>query len=762
MGDYSKAARAGRESDVFLSLLLEQMPAILWSVDAELRFTSSLGAALATLNLSPNQVLGTSLFEYFGTDDPDFVPIAAHLKALQGQESSYEFSWEDRTFRCHVEPLRDPHGEILGALGVAFDVTPGKRAEDALKVSERRYRRLFEDSRDAIYVSSTDGVLLEFNRSMLEMFGYSPEEMRELNAEVLYLHREDRKRFQEAIESQGSVQDFEVQLVTKDGRVMHCLLSSSLQHGEDGEVIGYQGIIHDITQRKIAEETLRKEKEFSDAALESLPGLFYLFDERGRFLRWNRNLEWVTGYTAADLSVMQPLDIVAPADRPRLERCMADVFSKGSSSSEADLLKEDGSTTPYFFTGTLIEIAGRPCVVGMAMDLESQRRLEEQLRQSQKMEAIGQLAGGVAHDFNNILTVILSNADILLSALGPEDPRREELEGIREASQRAASLTRQLLAFSRKQMLRPKIVNLNSAIVNLENMLRRLIGEDIELITLLDPALWLVEADPGQIEQVVMNLAVNARDAMPRGGKLVIETGNLEVDEEFADSHYAVVPGCYVTLLVSDNGVGMTAETRERIFEPFFTTKQRSKGTGLGLSTVYGIVKQSGGFIWAHSDFGKGTTFKVYLPRADDTAATPQRPARWAAAPQGSETVLLVEDEDSVRELARRILVDRGYRVLEAADATQALEVSRVHPEPIHLLLTDVVMPGLNGRELADRLRPQRPGMEVLYMSGYSDHAVLRDRTLNSGTNFLHKPFTPESLARRVRDVLDLRRPAGR
>ncbi len=259
-----------------------------------------------------------------------------------------------------------------------------------------------------------------------------------------------------------------------------------------------------------------------------------------------------------------------------------------------------------------------------------------------------------------------------------------------------------------------------------------------------------------------MNLAVNARDAMPRGGKLVIQTGNVEVDEAFADSHYAVDPGGYVTLVVSDDGIGMSAETRERAFEPFFTTKQRSKGTGLGLSTVYGIVKQSGGFIWAHSDLGQGTTFNIYLPRADDTAATQQRPAPSATASEGSETVLLVEDEDSVRQLARRILVDRGYQVLEAADAIQALEVARGHPEPIHLLLTDVVMPGLNGRELADRLRPQRPGMEVLYMSGYSDHAVLRDQTLNSGSNFLHKPFTPESLAVRVRDVLDLRRPAGR
>ncbi len=249
---------------------------------------------------------------------------------------------------------------------------------------------------------------------------------------------------------------------------------------------------------------------------------------------------------------------------------------------------------------------------------------------------------------------------------------------------------------------------------------------------------------------------------MPHGGKLVIETGNLEVDDEFADSHYAVVPGSYVTLVVSDNGIGMSAETRERIFEPFFTTKQRSKGTGLGLSTVYGIVKQSGGFIWAHSDPGQGATFKIYLPRAEKSATPRQPRTRRAATPPGSETVLLVEDEASVRALARRILTGRGYRVLEAADAQQALEVARGHPDPIHLLLTDVVMPGLSGCELADVLRPQRPRMKVLYMSGYSDHAVLRDQSLNVGTNFLHKPFTPESLATRVRDALDSRRPAGR
>ncbi len=762
MSEHSQTTHAGRESGTGLRLLLEQMPGILWSVDADLRFTSSLGAALAALGLEPNQVVGSSLYEYFNTVDPEFAPIAAHRRALRGEECSFEFTWEDRIFQCHVEPLRQSQGRIVGAVGVAFDVTEEKRVQEALTESERRYRRLFEESRDAIYISSTDGVLLDFNRSMLDLFGYTREEMRELNAEALYLRAADRRDFQEAITRTGSVKNYEVQLVAKDRSVMHCLLSSSVQLGDDGSVLGYQGIIRDITQRKQAEETLRREKEFSDAALESLPGLFYLFDEQGRFLRWNRNLERVTGYSSSDVSSMHALDFFAGEDKRLIEERIREALVKGASSAEADLVRKDGTTAPYFFTGTLVNFAGRRCVVGMAIDMTEERRLEEQLRQSQKMEAVGQLAGGVAHDFNNVLTVILSNADILLNGLGPEDPRREELQGIKEAAQRAAALTRQLLAFSRKQMLRPRVVSLNAIVVNVESMLRRLIGEDIELITLLDPRLWAVEADPGQLEQMIMNLAVNARDALPQGGKLAIETSNIDVDETFASAHYPIVPGRYVMLVVSDNGVGMSAETRERIFEPFFTTKQRSKGTGLGLSTVYGIVKQSGGYIWAHSEPGLGTTFKIYLPRIVKTAEPLERRTAAVKRERGSETVLLVEDETSVRRLACKILEERGYQVLEAGDAREAAEISERHSEPIHLLLTDVVLPGVNGRELAERLLVDRPNMHVLYMSGYTDHAVLRDSILKSGANFLQKPFSPLSLASKVRDVLERRQPGGR
>jgi PAS domain S-box-containing protein len=738
-----------------LRTLLDQMPGILWTVDKELRFTSSLGAALPALGLQPNQVVGMTLFEYFGTDDADLLPIAAHRQALEGKESGYEFSWEDNKYQCHVEPFRDQSGAITGAIGVAFDTTAAKRAEEALKESERRYRTLFEESRDAIYVSAIDGTLIDFNQSMLTLFGYTREEMTQLNAEALYLDPVDRRAFREVIERHGVVRDFELRLVDKDGRVMDCLINSTAQIDEQGEVVGYKGAIRNITEQKQAGETLRKERDFSEAATGSLPGLFYLFDDQGRFLRWNRNLERLTGYSAKQIAEMSPLDFFVGEDRKTIEQSIQEAFDKGLTTAEVDLVARDGTKTPYFFTGELIVLDGRRCVVGTAIDLVERRRLEIQLRQSQKMEAIGRLAGGVAHDFNNVLTVILSNSEMLAGQLSPEDPRRQELIEIRDAAQRAATLTRQLLAFSRKQVLKPRVLSLNAVVVTLEKMLRRLIGEDIELVTVLQPDLCPVEADPGQLEQIVMNLAVNARDAMPEGGKLSIETGNAEVDEVFARNHFPMVPGRYVMLAVCDSGAGMDAETQRHIFEPFFTTKPRGRGTGLGLSMVYGIVKQSGGYIWAYSEPGLGTTFKIYFPRVEGTRGDAEAAVAASSSPPGRETILLAEDEDSVRRLARRILEEAGYTVLEAREATEALTISEGWDGPIDLLVTDVVMPELNGRELAERLSVLRPGIQILYISGYTDHDVL-DGIVGPGNNFLQKPFTPEALASKVREALDV------
>jgi PAS domain S-box-containing protein len=737
-----------------LRLLVEQVPALIWTVDQDLRFTSSAGAGLASLGLKPGQVVGLTLFEYFGTDDEEFEPIVRHKAALAGEVESYDFAWSDRTFEVHVEPFRDSEGAIVGALGLAVDVTDSKRSAEALKESESRYRRLFEGSKDAIYVSSIDGRLLDFNESMLRLFGYTREEMQDVDASFLYLDPTDRRDFQREIAKSGSVKDYEVRLVAKDGTVMDCLLSSSAQLNDDGHVMGYQGIIRDITSRKRAEETLRREKQFSDAAIGSLPGLFYLFDENGRFIRWNRNIEHVSGFSSAEIARMSPLDFFKGEDRRLVKQTIEKVLTWGYASVEADFVGKDGTRTPYLFTGKLLTLDETRCIIGTAVDLVERRRLEMQLRQSQKMEAIGQLAGGVAHDFNNVLTVILSNAELLLRGLGPEDPRQDELTDIRQAAQRAAALTRQLLAFSRKQVRKPRVLSLNAVVSSIEKMLARLIGEDVELLTSLESSLWLIEVDQGQLEQIIMNLAVNARDAMPEGGKLSIETGNVEVDEKFARAHYPIVPGRYAVLTVSDTGTGMDSETRSRVFEPFFTTKKMGEGTGLGLSTVYGIVKQSSGFIWAYSEPGEGTTFKIYFPETLPPEEVTSQQQQDEQVEVEAETVLLVEDEESVRGLARRILLDEGYRVLEADSAVEALKVSMAHEGPIELLVTDLVMPELNGRELAERMAPKRPDMRMLFMSGYTDHAVLRGVPVPLQQNFLQKPFTPESLIRKVREVL--------
>jgi len=391
-------------------------------------------------------------------------------------------------------------------------------------------------------------------------------------------------------------------------------------------------------------------------------------------------------------------------------------------------------------------------------DISEAKQLAAQFQQAQKMEAIGILAGGVAHDFNNILTIIIGNAELALMKVGKDDSLRKGIEEIRAAGEGAASLTRQLLAFSRKQIIQPEILDLNEILIGIEKMLGRLIGENVELLMIPGPGLWQVEAGPGQMEQVIMNLAANARDAMPKGGKLTIETANVDLDENYFHKHglQEEEPGSYVMLAVSDTGIGMDKETQSHIFEPFFTTKEAGKGTGLGLSTVYGIVKQNNGFIWVYSEPGQGSTFKVYLPKAKGDAASDKEEQHPVTARGGSETILIVEDDDSLRKLSQITLQQHGYSVLEAENGEDALRVSEAYVGPIDLLVTDVVMPKMGGKETAERLQALYPYMKVLYMSGYTDNSIVHQGVLAGGLNFLQKPFSPQALLRKVREILDI------
>jgi two-component system, cell cycle sensor histidine kinase and response regulator CckA len=509
-------------------------------------------------------------------------------------------------------------------------------------------------------------------------------------------------------------------------------------------------------------EELRGVEERYRRLVENAPDIIFRYEIYPRRICAfvNPRITAITGYSPGDFDADPDLcfKIAHPEDRPVVEA----IFSGRGAVPDVGIstvrwIHKDGSVVWIEQHHVLIrDQAGRLVAIEcIARDITDRKNLEERLLQSQKMEAIGRLAGGIAHDFNNLLTIINGYSGQALDMLGKNDPLHDEIEEIYRAGERAATLTKQLLAFSRRQVLEPRVLSLNLIVGDMERLLRRVMGEDVELSTELEPKLDSILADPGQIEQVIMNLAVNARDAMPSGGRLLVETSNVELDETYAREHGPVRPGSYVMLVVSDTGFGMDRETQAHIFEPFFTTKRQGKGTGLGLSTVFGIVQQSGGNIYVYSEPDRGTTFKIYFPRV---AAGPQsverRPAKAAG---GSETVLVVEDEAGVRKLIHSVLKQAGYLVLEAGNGREALLLIETHPGAIHLIITDIVMPEMSGKELADRLRTVRPEAKLLFISGYTASAVARDRALEPDAAFLQKPFTPGALVAKVREVLDAR-----
>ncbi|HYM77352.1 MAG TPA: ATP-binding protein [Candidatus Dormibacteraeota bacterium] len=488
----------------------------------------------------------------------------------------------------------------------------------------------------------------------------------------------------------------------------------------------------------------------------SKAGVFVSLPE-GRLVECNETFAQMFGYTREELYTL-PTSVLYPGGKPEREARIAELKEKGQLRDyEICYRRKDGGLAWAIQNVTLVkDVGGSDVIEGTIVDITDRHLLDERLRQSQKMEAVGQLAGGVAHDFNNLLTVIQGYGRLLKDRL-QDGEAQKHLGQIEVASDRAASLTRQLLAFSRKQVLQPKVVNLNTLVANIGQMLHRLIGENIELVTKLSGDLALVKVDFGQIEQVIVNLALNARDAMPNGGKLTIETVNVDLDRSYAEKHVGVTPGSYVMLAVSDTGTGMSPETQARIFEPFFTTKEMGRGTGLGLSIVYGIVKQSGGNIWIYSELGHGTSFKIYFPQCTKEKEVESVPAETpvkSSAPN-HQTILVVEDDDEVRELVKAVLEGLGYAVLVADGAQSATSIAEKHAATIHLLLTDVIMPGMNGHELAKRLVERNPRIKVLYMSGYTANSIGPPDMPSASVSFLEKPFTPSTLARKVRTVLE-------
>lgn len=640
----------------------------------------------------------------------------------------------------------------------------------AVQLSEERYRSVVDNIKEVIFQTDPLGTWIFLNPAWTEITGFTVEQSIGKNC-LKFIHPDDRERnvklWQSLIERQEEYCRQEIRYISAGGDCRWLEVYAHLTFDEAGCVNGVYGTLNDITERAAAVEALRKSEEYHNLfQLANDPIL--IFKPEGEIVLDVNDKACQTYGIPRRAFIGKSLKDIS-AETARSERYLSRLLAAGTAQEfETVQFHADGTPICFLINASVIEYQGHRAILSINRDITDRKRAEEalresedHLRQSQKMEAIGQLAGGVAHDFNNLLTAISGYSDLSLRQLRPDDRLRQNIEEIKKAADRAAGLTRQLLAFSRRQVLQPKVLNLNMVVADMHKLLRRLIGEDIELITICKSPAEIIYADPGQIEQVVMNLAVNARDAMPRGGRLIIETSNVELNEEYTQRHVAIQPGHYVRLVISDTGCGMDAETQNRIFEPFFTTKKMGKGTGLGLSTVYGIVKQSGGHIWVYSEVGHGTTFKIYLPRAEQVIDYTNAEDTGSALLNGTETVLLVEDEEIVRDMTRKSLELTGYKVLEAASGGEAMMICESHADAIQLLLTDVVMPEMSGRELAECLKKVRPEMKTLYMSGYTDEAIVNHGILAPNTAFLEKPFTPDSLARKLREVLDAKAVAG-
>jgi len=755
MLDLSERRAAERERDRFFSLSADMF--CIASLTGQ--FIRVNPAFCEVLGYSAEELLAMPVFDLVHPDDRAFAIDG--LGSLASRDASHRYEnrlrCKDGSYKWLGWTIQSSGSQEGHVYAVARDITDQKRAEERLRASEEWYRLLFDANPLPMWVYDIETLaFVAVNDAAVNHYGYS-------RAEFLSMHITDIRpaeevpklltaaRAPESAEFDGGVWQHR----TKDGRIISVEVVTHALSVLDRPA--RLTLAHDVTERRRAERELRETNDTLQTLIQASPLAIVTTDINGTVSEWNVAAERMFGWFAGD--VLGRAIPILPVEQ--LEDDLRRLSATGEHSFtgyEARCARKDGTLVDvYISTAVLRGIGGVQGTVWVMADVTERKMMEEQLRQAQKMDAVGQLAGGVAHDFNNLLTVITSYGQFLLNALPEQDPRRSDAHQITQAAARAASLTRQLLAFSRRQVLQPQVLDLNDVIGDMERLLRRVISEDISLVTQFENNIGAVRADRGQIEQVVMNLVVNARDAMPNGGILAITTRIVQLDAAYARRHAGVNPGRHVVFSVRDTGVGMDAQTQQRIFEPFFTTKAKGKGTGLGLSTVYGIVRQSGGHIEVRSAPGRGTAFDIILPQVSATVPARGEVPIGAALPRGTETVLVVEDEDAVRHIVRRVLEAQGYAIVEARDGNDALQVCATRGDRIDLVLSDVIMPGMGGRELARELGARRPGLEILFMSGYNDDSELSGVDGEVASGVLAKPFTAETLARQVREALDRR-----
>ncbi len=653
-------------------------------------------------------------------------------------------------------PLRDANGRVVHVIGSAVDISERVQVKDALIESEKQYRLLFDSSPLPMWVFDRNTfAFLEVNEAAVRHYGYSREEFRKMTILDIRPAEERSLLLRHMTQLVTGLQSPEVwKHRKKDGSIIDVEITShelAFQR-RDAQLV----VAHDITEQLKAEEDLKHSEEKFSKTFRSTPlPITISAVADGRYIDINEAFSKIMGYEREQVIGRTALDLNIWADANDRKRMIEQLNAEGHLHSfETQFVTRRGEKRTVLISAEIIKLDGADCVIAITNDITETRRLEEQFRQAQKMEAVGRLAGGVAHDFNNILGVIIGYSDLSREQLPPDGLIFKHIEQIKKAALRATGLTSQLLAFSRQQVLQPSVLNLNAVVNNVSKMLLRVVREDITLNFVPGESLGNVKLDLGQVEQVLLNLVVNARDAMPRGGRIIIETANIDFDENFAKEHMPVKAGSYVMLAVSDTGTGIEKEALSRIFEPFFTTKPAGEGTGLGLSMVYGVVQQSGGSIWVYSEVGKGTSFKMYFPRVDESAISLIEPRPDSRVASGSETILLVEDEETLRELTAELLRSGGYRVLVAESGEAALAMLR-QSDTVHLLLTDVIMSGMSGSELAAKTRELRQEVKVLYMSGYTGNLIATHGVVPTKSALVQKPFTKHALLTQVRAVLD-------